>query len=62
MYQTANEWRKSSKCDTTCVEVAFNQHVLVRDSKRPNEPHLSFDPQSWDEFLAAVKTGEFDRQ
>jgi hypothetical protein len=56
-------WRRSTKCESgLCVEVAVTaQTALVRDGKRPNGPHLSFGPRSWDDFLTAIKAGEYDR-
>jgi uncharacterized protein DUF397 len=33
---------------------------LVRDSKDPGGPVLSFDLQSWSDFAADVKAGRFD--
>jgi hypothetical protein len=63
------EWRKSSRSsDGACVEVAFDQrpaslhnpHVLVRDSKDPHGPVLTFTAQEWAAFLAGVRDEEFD--
>jgi predicted secreted Zn-dependent protease len=46
----------------SCVEVgACDCGVLVRDSKNPDGPVLSFTPQEWDAFTAGVRNGEFDR-
>ena len=58
-------WRKSTRSDTgggSCVEVASNLSgvVGVRDSKDRSGPALAFSPQSWTEFIGAVKNGEFD--
>lgn len=44
-------------CD--CDEVS---EVLVRDSKDPTGPWLSFAPAAFAEFLAGVKLGQFDRR
>ncbi|GAA0829680.1 DUF397 domain-containing protein [Streptosporangium amethystogenes subsp. fukuiense] len=33
--------------------------VLVRDSKDPEGPVLSFAPSEWDAFLGMIKGGEF---
>ncbi len=46
-------WRKSSRGDGTCVEVASIEGVLamVRDSKDPGGPVLSFPALSWVSFL-----------
>jgi hypothetical protein len=56
-------WRRSTKCDSgLCVEVAMAAGAaLVRDGKRPDEPHLRFLRDSWQDFLTAVKAGEYDR-
>lgn len=52
-------WHKSSKSGTTgCVECSARVgHVLVRDSKNPNGPVLTFSAEGWNEFLASVKDG-----
>jgi hypothetical protein len=58
-------WRKSSHsgAESNCVEVADSLPALVgvRDSKDPDGPALAFAPHAWHGFLAAVKSGEFDR-
>jgi Domain of unknown function (DUF397) len=56
-------WRRSTKCDSgLCVEVALAADAaLVRDGKRPEGPRLTFTRDSWQDFLAAVKTGGYDR-
>ena len=56
-------FRKSSHCDTygdACVEVAVGAEVLVRDSKNPDGPVLTFSPEEWSAFLAGVRSNEFD--
>lgn len=57
-------WRKASKSGQSgqCVEVAVpgDGRVLVRDSKDPGGPVLSFTPGEWDAFLDGAKRGEFD--
>lgn len=57
-------WRKSSRSDgqgSQCVEVApAADAVLVRDSKDPDGPRLSFCGETWRAFVAGVKAGEFD--
>lgn len=50
-----------------CVEVGTcdcdeASEVLVRDSKDPTGPWLSFAPAAFAEFLAGVKLGQFDRR
>ncbi|MGW0587197.1 DUF397 domain-containing protein [Streptosporangium sp. NPDC002607] len=68
------EWRKSSLSGNgpDCVEVALadtpqagaetapdaDRLVLVRDSKDPDGPVLSFTPSEWDVFLGMIKGGE----
>ncbi len=54
-------WRKSSRCATSgCVEVArVGDSVLVRDSKDPDGPVLTFDREEWTAFLAGAAAGEF---
>jgi hypothetical protein len=54
-------WRRSTRCgESGCVEVAFVERgSLVRDSKIDDSPVLSFGPESWAAFVAAVRAGEF---
>ncbi len=51
-------WTKSSYSSNdgpACVEVAsctcHEEGVLVRDSKDPDGPHLTFAPDSWNAFV-----------
>lgn len=55
-------WIRSSFCEaTTCVEVSVRDDVvLVRDSKRPEVPALTYTPEEWAAFIAGVRAGEFD--
>lgn len=57
-------WRKSSKSgpQQECVETAelVDGRWLVRDSKDPDGPRLTFTPGEWRAFIAGVKAGEFD--
>jgi hypothetical protein len=57
----APAWRKSSRCGTsTCVEVAkVDDQYLVRDSKNPEAPALSFTQAEWNAFVEGVAAGEF---
>ncbi|GIG92220.1 DUF397 domain-containing protein [Plantactinospora endophytica] len=58
---TAPNWRKSTRSDSgTCVEVADNLpgRVLVRDSKDPQGPVLTFNPQPWRGFVALTRHGQ----
>ncbi|WTD59045.1 DUF397 domain-containing protein [Streptosporangium sp. NBC_01639] len=62
-------WNKSSLSGngSNCVEVALtdtpnpgtdpDRLFLVRDSKDPDGPVLSFTPAEWDAFLTTVKDG-----
>jgi hypothetical protein len=46
----------------SCVEVAFLPgEVAVRDTKDRALPHHRYSASSWTEFVAAVRSGEFDR-
>lgn len=59
------QWRKSSYSGGNggaCVEVAVlrDGSRAVRDSKDPDGPKLSFAPDEWRAFTAAMKAGEFD--
>ena len=55
------EWRKSSASATNnCVEVAFvGGSVLVRHSRDPSKPMLTFSRREWAAFLEGVHEGEF---
>ena len=44
----------------SCVEVAFLQFVLVRDSKDPEGPVLIYTMAEWADFIEGVKRGKFD--
>jgi hypothetical protein len=57
-----SHWRRSSRCaSSSCVEVAaVNDEVLLRDSKNPEVPPLSFTREEWTAFVGGVKLGEFD--
>ena len=60
--QTHITWRKStaSTANSACVEVAFaGGLVLVRNSRDPLGPALSFSRQEWVAFLEGVSNGEF---
>ncbi|MFC4150447.1 DUF397 domain-containing protein [Micromonospora mangrovi] len=56
---TGARWRKSTRSSGqggACVEVADNLPgaVAVRDSKDPRGPVLTFGPDAWRAFVAAV--------
>ncbi|MFF4059317.1 DUF397 domain-containing protein [Streptomyces sp. NPDC001668] len=47
-------WRKSSlSAQGNCVEIAFIETVLVRDSKKPDGPSLTFSRAGWSNFLGS---------
>lgn len=60
----AIRWIKSSASagNGQCVEVASvrEDEVLVRNSRDPEGPILSFAKAEWVAFLAGAKAGEFD--
>ncbi|HEX9042640.1 MAG TPA: DUF397 domain-containing protein [Trebonia sp.] len=57
-------WRKSntsSDSGNNCVEVSLGgEGVLVRHSRDPNGPVLSFTHSEWQAFLVGARNGEFD--
>lgn len=56
-------WRKSTVSGTgDCVEVAFTETVLVRHSRDPHGPMLSFSYSEWTAFMAGAGLGEFDAE
>ncbi|WP_326582500.1 DUF397 domain-containing protein [Streptomyces sp. NBC_00481] len=55
-------WFKSSYSGgnaTECLEAAFVPvGVLIRDSKRPEGPHVTVTAEAWDRFVtASMKSG-----
>jgi len=64
MDRKAIRWTKSSASagNGQCVEVASvrQDEVLVRNSRDPEGPILSFTKAEWVAFLAGAKAGEFD--
>jgi hypothetical protein len=61
---TGAVWRKSPFSNPdNCVEVAFlgGGNVAVRDSKDTRRPALLYTAAEWDAFLAAARSGYFDR-
>ncbi len=57
-------WQKSPFSNSTgeCLEVAGlgDGGRVVRDSKNPTGPALSFPPAQWAAFTAGVRDGAFD--
>ncbi|WP_111647864.1 DUF397 domain-containing protein [Actinoplanes lutulentus] len=52
--EPTSAWTRSTFCaDSACVEVAVASggNVLVRDSKNPDQPYLSFTRQDWAVFV-----------
>ena len=56
-------WRKSSKSGQfNCVEVALtSDNVAVRDSKSPEDGHLTVTRDQWRSFLRTLDTGRAQR-
>lgn len=54
-------WRRSTASGSgNCVEVAFDdESVLVRNSRDPVGPVLSFSAEEWVAFLEGANKGEF---
>jgi hypothetical protein len=57
-------WMKSSRStgNGACVEVKSpaTESVVVRDSKDPQGPVLTFSPEEWASFVTGVDGGSFD--
>jgi uncharacterized protein DUF397 len=57
-------WMKSSRStgNGACVEVKSPalESVVVRDSKDPQGPVLTFSPQAWSSFVTDVDRGSFN--
>lgn len=57
-------WQKSSFSggnQGACVEVAFaGEGILLRHSRNPSGPVLSFTHTEWLAFLTGARNGEFD--
>jgi hypothetical protein len=56
-------WRRSSASGLSdCVEIAVTEgSIIVRHSKNPAGPTLTFSESEWRAFLLGVRNGEFDR-
>ncbi|WP_438829927.1 DUF397 domain-containing protein [Actinoplanes friuliensis] len=55
-------WRKSSRSSSgACVELAPGRNtIMVRDSKDPQGPMLTFGRDTFAAFIVGVTQGEFD--
>ena len=56
-------WFKSSRSagNGACVEVAFmSTYIGIRDSKNKTGQAIAVDRQAWNEFIQAVRAGQFD--
>jgi len=57
-------WMKSSRStgNGACVEVKSpaTEAVVVRDSKDPQGPVLTFAPEAWSAFVTDVDRGAYD--
>lgn len=55
------EWRSACGESGDCVEVCFEGlDVLVRGSREPDGPILTFTQDEWQAFCAAVAAGRFN--
>lgn len=51
-------WHKSSYSNPDgpqCVEIAKDEHVLIRDTQNRELGHLAFDDHEWSSALKALK-------
>jgi len=56
-------WRKSARSGShdSCVEVRFGSGVVdIRDSKNPDQGHLTVSTAAWAVLVAAIRRGELD--
>ena len=56
-------WRSASRCDGgACVEIGtLGEIVMVRRSPDPDGPCITLSREEWQDFIAGVKKGSFDR-
>jgi len=59
---SSTTWRKSTASGGgNCVEVSFvGKSVLMRNSRNPQGPVLSFTHPEWEAFVKGVRDDEFD--
>jgi hypothetical protein len=58
-----NEFKTCCTQNPICVAVAINKNgVAVRDTKDPTKTTLTYTGEEWDNFVAGVKAGKFDRK
>jgi hypothetical protein len=56
-------WKSSYSTVNGCIEVRHDQdRILIRDSKDPQGPVLSFTAEKWRAFTVGVRGGEFDQE
>jgi hypothetical protein len=57
----SSKWQRSTFCSGgNCVEVTkVGDEYLIRDSKNPDIPPLSFTADEWTAFVNGVLGGEF---
>lgn len=58
MNDSPSLWRKSTHSGNggNCTEVATHQgHVLIRDSKHPEAPHIRLRPQTFARLIAVLR-------
>lgn len=64
MKSAPTNWRKSSRSHqvSNCVEVgSLGTGAAVRDTKNRAAGYLTADSTQWSAFLAAIKSGRYDR-
>ena len=56
-------WHRSTTCESgVCVEVSTTgDAVTIRSSANPGDTPVTLSRDEWQEFLAGVKEGAFDR-
>lgn len=61
---TGAQWRKSRRSNSfaNCVEVMMlpDGNVIVRDSKDPDGPRLTFTRSEWEALTDGIKSCQFD--